>query len=164
MSRSVLALLLAMTLFAPVFQSAVHAAPARATMSADLMQVVTLVNAQRATAGLAPFTVHPVLVAEAQRFSSVQAALGTLSHRGNDGSTPGQRLRRAGYTWRALGENLAAGQQTADEVVTAWMHSPSHRAVILNPKTREIGIGRTILMDDPAGYYSYWVLETGRRR
>ena len=164
MVRFVFALLLSMTLAAPFTATAVHATPAPAPISAEAASVINLGNAQRAAAGLPLLTVHPVLMAEAQRFSAVQAQLGGLNHGGNDGTTPGQRLRAAGYKWRHYGENLAAGQQTPEEVVTDWMNSPSHRAIVLNTKVREIGIGLTLPNEDAAGYYSYWVMEVGRRR
>jgi uncharacterized protein YkwD len=126
--------------------------------------VIALINARRAAAGLYPVVLQGTLQAEAQRFSAVQAHLGRITHRGTDGSTAGQRLTRAGYRWRFWGENLAAGQANADQVVAAWMASPSHRANILSPTAREIGIGHTVRPNDPARYYDYWTMEAGRSR
>ena len=40
-----------------------------------------------------------------------------------------------------IGENLATGQQTPEEVVDAWMKSPPHRRALLNPKFTETGFG-----------------------
>ena len=53
--------------------------------------------------------------------------------------------KAAGYDYIAIGENLALGNFTDDEeLVTAWMNSPGHRANILNKSFMEIGaaVGR----------------------
>lgn len=42
-----------------------------------------------------------------------------------------------------MAEHIAAGQHTAAEVVTGWMNSPGHRANILNPAVRHVGVGLT---------------------
>jgi uncharacterized protein YkwD len=75
-----------------------------------------------------------------------------LAHTGSNGSDPVTRIAATGYKggWIDLGngqlrtissENAAAGQKTPAEVVNAWMNSPGHRAAILDPYTKEIGIG-----------------------
>jgi uncharacterized protein YkwD len=162
MHRSLLAIIVFIALFVPAVRA--QAAPIQPKPSASATRIVQLVNQRRAAAGLKPLRVNSLLMREAQRFSGVQAALGRLSHRGTDGTTAGQRLTRAGYRWAFYGENLAAGQQSAEEVVAAWMASPSHRANVLSPKAREIGVGHTLRGDDPAGYYDYYTMEIGRAR
>lgn len=151
-------------LFSPLFQPSALAAPARYPARSATARIVELVNARRAASGLRPVAVNWALMGEAQRFSAVQARLGYLSHRGVDGTTAGQRFMRVGYRWSFYGENLAAGQETAEQVVAAWMASPSHRAVMLNPLAREIGVGHTYRAGDPSGYIDYWVLELGQSR
>lgn len=139
----------------------------KAAMRAELgpfgAQVVELINMNRANAKLKPVTGYQILTNEAQRFSTVIARLGNVSHRGDDGSNGGQRLLRAGYRWTFWGENLAAGQESAIQLVADWMASPTHRANILHPKAKEIGIGHTFVDGDPAGYFDYYVMETGAR-
>ncbi|HZG66126.1 MAG TPA: CAP domain-containing protein [Herpetosiphonaceae bacterium] len=149
-------------IFLPLVRS--DAAPRQVEASARRMGVVELVNVQRAAAGVAPLTVNAILMNEAQRFSAVQAEMGTTSHGGNDGSTPGQRLTAAGYIWSFCGENLAAGQRTAAEVVAFWMNSATHRATLLSPEAAEIGIGHSIRVDDPSGLINYYVMEVARPR
>jgi uncharacterized protein YkwD len=68
------------------------------------------------------------------------AARGVLSHSGRDGSTAGERVSRAGYAWRAVGENVAAGQRTAEEVVQSWLGSPGHCANVMNADFAEMGV------------------------
>jgi uncharacterized protein YkwD len=148
----------------PVSHAAVSAAPRQGAVNPTARRIIELINRNRAAAGLAPVSAQGTLMAEAQRFSGVQAQLGRVSHRGVDGSTAGQRLTRAGYRWSFWGENLAAGQETADQVVGAWMASPGHRANIMNAKGVHIGIGHTFRTNDPSGYYDYWVMEIGRPR
>lgn len=65
-------------------------------------------------------------------------------------------------------ENAAAGQQTPAEVVNAWMNSPGHRASIMDPYTKEIGIGFEVdneagtIPNQPYGLGStYWVQTFG---
>lgn len=141
-----------------------HTQQAQARRSAMLQRIVELINLRRREAGLAPLTVHQTLTACAQKYSEVQASQSNIDHTGPDGSTPGQRLSRCGYRWKHFGENLAAGQTSAEEVVSAWMASPGHRRNILSPKVREIGIGHTYRADDPGRYYDYYVMEAGTRK
>ena len=136
----------------------------KVAVSAQMQQIVELVNNQRRKAGLRPLSVHPTLMTCAQRYSEVQAAQGAINHTGPDGSNPGHRLTRCGYRWRHYGENLAAGFVTPEEVVTAWMNSASHRRVLLHSKVTEIGLGYTYRQNDPGRFYDYYVMEVGIRK
>ena len=62
-----------------------------------------------------------------------------FSHTGSDGLTVGDRVRNAGYDWSAIGENIAAGQQTIDTVMAAWLDSPGHCANIMRSVYTEFG-------------------------
>jgi uncharacterized protein YkwD len=159
---SVLLFICAAFLLAP-FRTT-QAAPARAELTPFTSRVIDLINVERAHAGLHALRVHDMLMAEAQRFSGVQASMGRLSHRGNDGSTAGQRLTRAGYRWAVYGENLAAGQTTPEDLVAGWMNSPSHRANILSRRVVDLGVGHTQRWDDPSGFVNYYVLEVAVSR
>jgi uncharacterized protein YkwD len=112
-------------------------------------RVVELVNAARGEARecgrtehaqAPPLTLSPVLTAAAAVHSLDMAKRGEASHRGSDGSDSGERITRAGYAWRGSGENVAAGQRTAEEVVEAWLDSPGHCATLMEPKFTETGI------------------------
>ena len=163
MTRKLLACLMFAVLLIPAVRTT-QAAPRKIDISPLAGRIIELVNVQRMAAGLPSVTVNPTLMVEAQRFSAVQADLGRLSHRGNDGTTAGQRFTRAGYNWRNYGENLAAGQTTAERVVAAWMNSPTHRGVILHAQMTEIGIGHTWRAADPSRYMNYYALEVARPR
>ncbi|MGJ5748912.1 RNA polymerase sigma factor (sigma-70 family) [Streptomyces puniciscabiei] len=104
-------------------------------------QVVALVNKERAGAGCGPLTEDAQLQKAAQGHSDDMAARHFFDHTNPDGADPGQRITAAGYLWSTYGENIAQGQQTAAAVMDSWMHSPGHRANILNCSFKDIGVG-----------------------
>ncbi|MFD7862409.1 sigma-70 family RNA polymerase sigma factor [Streptomyces sp. NPDC059783] len=117
-------------------------APApRPTPAGAAAQVVALVNKERAAAGCGPVTENAQLTTAAQRHSDDMAARGFFEHTNPDGADPGDRITAAGYRWSTYGENIAAGQQTPEAVMNAWMNSPGHRANILNCSFKELGVG-----------------------
>lgn len=109
--------------------------------TAQTTQVVELVNEERAKAGCGALSIDDKLMTAAQRHSQDQADNRNMSHTGSDGSDPGQRIDRVGYTWQTYGENVAWNQQSPAAVMEAWMNSPGHRANILNCTFTEIGVG-----------------------
>ena len=117
--------------------------------------VVALTNEARAAAGVAPVVDDARLDAAASGHSADQAAHQTMSHTGSNGSTCGQRLTAAGYSWRTWGENVAAGQTSAAQVVQAWLNSPGHRVNMLNPAFTGIGVG---VAAGPNGVL-YWTMD-----
>ncbi|MEU6423745.1 CAP domain-containing protein [Streptomyces spiralis] len=130
---------------------------AGATASAATARVVQLVNAERAKVGCSPLTVNADLTKAAQAHSQDMAAHQNMSHTGSDGSSPGDRITRAGYTWSSYGENVAYGYSTPEQVMSAWMSSPGHRENILNCGYKEIGVG----LAQPG---SYWTQDFGTER
>lgn len=62
-----------------------------------------------------------------------------FSHQGSDRSLVGARATAAGYAWTVIGENIAAGQGRAKQVVEGWLASPSHCYNLMNPDFREMG-------------------------
>jgi uncharacterized protein YkwD len=62
-----------------------------------------------------------------------------MSHVGSDGSTPSQRLTATGYVWGYVAENVAAGQQSTGDVMTAWKESSGHYANMVNERSRDFG-------------------------
>jgi uncharacterized protein YkwD len=104
-------------------------------------EVVYLVNAEREAAGCGPLAVNDALTAAAQGHSDDMAANDYFSHTSLDGATASDRAEAAGFTGTALGENIAAGQRSAQDVMAAWMGSEGHRANILNCDYTVIGVG-----------------------
>ncbi|WP_242605526.1 CAP domain-containing protein [Frankia sp. Cppng1_Ct_nod] len=120
-------------------------------------EVVVLTNAERAKAGCGPLTVDSRLTAAAQAHSADMSTRNYFSHTDLDGQTPFQRMAAAGYQFSIAAENIAAGQQTAAEVVTGWMNSTGHRENILNCSLRQIGVGYAT----GGSYGTYWTQDFG---
>ena len=128
-------------------------------MSSELInQVIELTNIERVNAGLQPLTLNSQLADAAQDHSDNMATDDFFSHTGADGSNVASRVQDSGYQYSTVGENIAAGQTTAAEVVEGWMNSPGHRANILNANYTEIGIGYEYLENDTGSvnYNHYW--------
>jgi uncharacterized protein YkwD len=76
----------------------------------------------------------------------------------NGRQTIGQRAHNAHYNWSAVGENVAAGQTSAAQVMNSWMNSQGHRENILNRNFNNIGTG---IARDTNGV-TYWCMVLGR--
>lgn len=160
-TRSLAALLLVATCLVAVQQHALAApsatvqtitGPAKigydAATAAPAMRLwsdcVTAANTARRVVGAAPLQLNIRIAMAAAGHSAYQAQTQTMSHTGYAGSNTGDRLTAAGYTWSTWGENVAAGQANCDTVISAWLASAPHRANILNPAFRHIGIGMVL--------------------
>lgn len=121
-------------------------------------QVLQLINLERAEADLGPVVLNPALTRVATDFACRMIDQNFFLHHDPDtGEGPGDRARAADYLFYAVGENLAAGQATAAEVMDVWMESPAHRQIILDRRWQEVGIAVRF-----GGEYSiYWVQEFG---
>ncbi|WP_433371194.1 CAP domain-containing protein [Actinoplanes sp. CA-142083] len=116
-------------------------APAGAVTPAELMsEVVTKTNQRRHANGCGLLAVDQELTVASIRQSVYMARTGLFSHVWRDGTTFVARSHAAGYA-QPSGENIAWGYRTADEVMDAWMASPSHRENILNCGAHSIGTG-----------------------
>ena len=118
--------------------------------------VVALVNKERASAGCGEVHVDGRLVAAATGHSKDMAANGYFDHNSQDGRTFTDRASDEGYD-SAIGENIAEGQTTADDVMNAWMNSDGHRANIVNCDAKAIGMG----VADAADGSRYWTQDFG---
>lgn len=107
----------------------------------DLEQeMLRLVNAERTKAGLRTLTADTMLLPVARAHSDDMFRRGYFSHYTIEGKDPFDRMKSAGIKYLAAGENLALGQ-TLKICHDGLMHSPGHRANILNPAYGRIGIG-----------------------
>ena len=125
-----------------------------------LAEVVVLTNAERARHGLRALAVDARLAQAADAHSADMARRGFFAHESPDGRQVWDRAVAAGYAYRKVAENIAAGQRTAAEVVHGWMESPGHRANILDPVLTQIGVGRA----DGGAYGVYWTQVFGTPR
>ncbi|MCG7929733.1 MAG: CAP domain-containing protein [Candidatus Thiodiazotropha lotti] len=97
---------------------------------------------------------HCQLETAAQNHSTSMADNDYFSHTGLDDSSPGDRITAAGYIWRAYAENIAAGYNDEEAVMTAWLESPGHCANIMNTSVTEMGAG--VAENPSARYRIYW--------
>jgi uncharacterized protein YkwD len=86
-----------------------------------------------------------------------------FSHTGSNGSSAGDRVTAAGYAWRGVGENIAAGQGSVAVVVDGWMKSDGHCANLMNAAFRDIGVA-CIAGSASNTYRTYWSQEFGTPR
>jgi uncharacterized protein YkwD len=126
-------------------------------------EVLARVNEARKRAGVPPLRSNAHLDQAAQRHAEDMLARNYFAHQSPERKTVRERARAAGYDWRAIGENIAEGQFTVDEVMDTWMHSPGHRRNILDPDFRELGVGLA-LGRSGGRYWIVWAQAFGTRR
>lgn len=102
--------------------------------------LIDLTNNNRTSDNLVLLTTNPLLTEAAQLKANDMATKGYFAHTSPEGVTPWYWLNEAGYSYTRAGENLAVDFSDSQDVVTAWMNSPSHRANIENGNFTEIGI------------------------
>ncbi|MGS2778467.1 SafA/ExsA family spore coat assembly protein [Robertmurraya sp. GLU-23] len=104
-------------------------------------QVVQLTNQERAKYGLKPLVADWQLARVARYKSADMRDRNYFSHTSPTYGSPFDMMKNFGISYRSAGENIAAGQRTAQEVVTAWMNSEGHRKNILSSGYTHIGVG-----------------------
>jgi len=122
--------------------------------------LLKLTNIERRKVGLAPLKLSSRLTRAAQSHAVDMASNNYFSHTGLNGSSMSDRAKGIGYSYSAIGENIAAGKATPEGTIRQWMHSSGHRANILNPKFTEIGFGYANAPNSP--YRHYWVQVFGK--
>jgi uncharacterized protein YkwD len=139
--------------------------------AAVAQRVLELVNVARAQArqcgrerhaAAPPLTLSSTLTAAASLHALDMAGRGSLGHEGSDGSTPGERVTRAGFVWQGSGENVAAGQPDAESAVQAWLDSPGHCATLMQPRFTATGIAFALAPDKNPSVYWTQVFATPR--
>lgn len=127
-------------------------------LSADEKKLLELTNAERKKEGVAPLKANLKLFAAARAHSENMAKQDKLAHELD--TTPPERVKEAGYAFRAFGENIAAGQRTAADAVAAWMDSPPHRKNLLSEDFEEVGLAVAATKDGKR----YWTQVFGSPR
>jgi uncharacterized protein YkwD len=130
-----------------------------AVHNAQESEVLRLVNVERAGSGCGPVTADAILAQVARAHSKDMAVNKFFDHNSQDGRSPFDRMRAAGYSFSTAAENIAAGQQTASAVMESWMNSPGHRKNILNCALKELGVGMWKQSGSPYGIY--WTQDFG---
>ncbi|MBV8610362.1 MAG: CAP domain-containing protein [Singulisphaera sp.] len=122
----------------------------------ELVDLIQAHNRERAARALPPLAFNAKLEEAARVQARDMAEHVKLSHEGSDGSTPSQRIERQGYHFLRVGENVAEGPKTVEEVMRIWMNSPHHRENILGDFT-EIGAAVATSKDGNP----YWCVDFG---
>lgn len=102
--------------------------------------MLVLINQERSSRGLSPLAFNETAREVARTYSRDMFARGFFSHVDLDGRTPFDRMKAGGVTYGAAGENLALAP-TLKLAHDGLMNSPGHRANILKPEYRTVGIG-----------------------
>ncbi len=131
--------------------------PAHWEMDGEEQEFLRLINDYRAEKGKKALTLKSQLTVAAAAHSLDMGLHNYFSHTGKSKRTkdPGKRASAAGYRWRVIGENIAAGtaQDTAAEAFAMWQSSNEHNANMLDGAFRDIGIGREQVPGSKWGWY-----------
>ena len=143
------------------------ATPCITELSAIFDDLLAVTNQVRADNGVSSLQFSYRLGQAAQGHAEDMAEQNYFAHHSPDNSsTIASRIEAAGYKFSLAAENLAAGYDSATDVVTAWLNSPGHRENLLNPNYTDVGFG-LFFDSDPgvapqATFENYWVQDFGR--
>ena len=114
--------------------------------------ILKLVNEERTKRGLQAL----YLAYDLQEGAAIRAKELTIlyDHTRPNGEPCHTVINKKGH---GVGENIAAGQRSAKDVMKSWMNSSGHRRNILDPQFKELGVGYFLKEDDIKGYRHYWV-------
>lgn len=106
--------------------------------------IVDATNAQRVAEGVPPLKINTKLIASAKKKVEDMIARHYFEHVSPDGKSVADLGSEAQYDYIIMGENLALGGFiNAEDLVSAWMNSPGHRANIVNKNYQDIGVYAT---------------------
>ena len=137
-------------------------------LEADILKLVNETRAKGATCGgvykppVDPLTWNDELANAADGHSRDMADKNYFSHTSLDGRTFVNRITNSGYTgYKAVGENIAAGYNTASTVMNGWMNSPGHCSNIMDPTFSNLGVGYAY--NSASDYKHYWTQDFGTK-
>lgn len=115
-------------------------------------EILKLVNAERSKAGVEPLTLNWELSRVAKFKSEDMRDNNYFSHTSPTYGSPFNMIKNFGISYSAAGENIAAGQKTAQAVMDSWMNSSGHKANILSANYTQLGVGKAT----GGSYGTYW--------
>lgn len=129
-----------------VYSNVAGAKPSQARVDPTERRVIEVINQVRQANGLKRVTASRRLSRSADDHSRDMLKRDFFAHTSSNGTSMGTRVRRYRRATR-IGENIAHIPRSwrhgvARRVVALWLSSPSHRAVILSPGFRKIGVAR----------------------
>jgi len=102
-------------------------------------RVLDSVNALRQASGASPVSLNAQLNAAAATHARDMSVQNRPWHFGSDGSSPIERVQRAGYTGRLVGELISETFETETQTLAAWMEEEGTRRIILSPDASDMG-------------------------
>lgn len=106
----------------------------------DTAKVVDLTNSQRLNAGLEIVKLNSALSQAALAKASDMFANNYWAHVSPTGTEPWSFITNSGYKYQHAGENLARDFSNPNDIVAAWMNSPTHKKNLLDSRYRDIGV------------------------
>jgi uncharacterized protein YkwD len=132
----------------------------RQTVSRRVLELTNEARAHARLCGSVPFPAAPPLTLgpatlerAAAEHSKDMAQHNYMDHTGRDGSSPGDRVTRAGYRWKTVGENLASGIVSPEEVVKGWVGSPHHCENLMDPRFTQMAVTYGVNPSSTGGIY-----------
>ena len=126
-----------------------YASPDRSQAPAQAARALQLINqvrasgtrcGQRSFAPTLPLTLSSTLATVAFGHAADMAEHDYFEHQDLTGRSPADRVRAGGYEDKLVGENIAYGPKSVDEVVQGWLDSPDHCENIMDPRFSEMGV------------------------
>lgn len=105
----------------------------------NIDSLVTLTNKEREENGVPSLTINSQLSQAAAQKAEDMLKNDYWAHNSPDGTTPWVFIKNSGYNYIYAGENLARGFSTSEDVVAAWMGSPSHKSNMLSSNYKDVG-------------------------
>ena len=102
-------------------------------------RILDSVNSLRAASGLQQVSLNPNLNAAASTHSRDMSVQNRPWHFGSDGSSPIDRVQRAGYPGSMIGEVISETYETELETLAAWMEQPGTREVLMDGRANQMG-------------------------
>ena len=124
-------------------------------ISTEMQQVLNLVNQERNKQGLKSLQFDDKLNYVATIKAKDMRDNNYFDHNSRTYGTPFDMMQQFGVHYSYAGENIAAGQRSAEQVMNDWMNSSGHRANILNKNYTHLGVGFV----KGGSYGTYWVQE-----
>jgi|GEM_PF-1091984 len=109
--------------------------------SAEQQEVLALVNKERTSRGLKALVLDAAVSKVATEKARDMQDNNYFSHQSPTYGSPFDMLTQFGVKYTYAGENIAYGQRSPEEVMTAWMNSTGHRENILNANYTKLGVG-----------------------
>ncbi|HEY0555935.1 MAG TPA: CAP domain-containing protein [Thermoanaerobaculia bacterium] len=127
-------------------------------------EMLAKVNEARRRERVPPLASNPLLDRISQEHAEDMLTRSYFGHRTPEGLGPSERARADGYR-AGIGENIVEQRFSTQEALEAWLGSPGHRRNILDPTSREMGLGLAVGAGydaAPGGYRVIWVQSFGR--